>query len=181
MLRFIKLLFQLIMSPARGWEDISAEGIDPSRLARTVFFPLTVMMGLAVFLQGVYHLEHTFVKLLDLAVIEFVAFFVSYFIATHFMSTYIYRFTDSIPSEKRNHTYVLMGQSLLALSLLVQNCLPFDIDLVLFLGIYTAIVLWRGDRYMAVREESVGRFMIFTILTVIVPPFLIIFIFNLIL
>ncbi len=97
------------------------------------------------------------------------------------MSTYIYRFTDSIPSEKRNHTYVLMGQSLLALSLLVQNCLPFDIDLVLFLGIYTAIVLWRGDRYMAVREESVGRFMIFTILTVIVPPFLIIFIFNLIL
>lgn len=139
------------------------------------------MMGLAVFLQGVYHLEHTFVKLLDLAVIEFVAFFVSYFIATHFMSTYIYRFTDSIPSEKRNHTYVLMGQSLLALSLLVQNCLPFDIDLVLFLGIYTAIVLWRGDRYMAVREESVGRFMIFTILTVIVPPFLIIFIFNLIL
>lgn len=52
---------------------------------------------------------------------------------------------------------------------------------IMFLGIYTAIVLWRGDRYMAVREESVGRFMIFTILTVIVPPFLIIFIFNLIL
>lgn len=90
------------MSPARGWEDISAEGIDPSRLARTGFFPLTVMMGLAVFLQGVYHLEHTFVKLLDLAVIEFVAFFVSYFIATHFMST-IY-IVLPIPSRARNAT-----------------------------------------------------------------------------
>lgn len=181
MLRFIKLLFQLIMSPSRGWEDISAEGVDPSQLARSGFFPLTVAMGLSVFMQGVYHLEHTFVELLSLAVIEFVAFFVSFFIATHFMSTYIYRFTDSIPSDKRTQTFVMMGQSLLALSLLVQNCLPFDIDLVLFLGIYTAIVLWRGERYMAVRAASVGRFMAFTICTVIVPPFLIILLFNLIL
>ena len=74
------------MSPARGWEDISAEGIDPSRLARTGFFPLTVMMGLAGFLQGVYHLEHTVVKLLDLAVLEFWAFLLSFFLGEPFIS-----------------------------------------------------------------------------------------------
>ena len=40
MLKFLKNIFQLILSPGNGWEDISHDGEDPKVLAAKGLYPI---------------------------------------------------------------------------------------------------------------------------------------------
>ena len=40
MLKFIKNIFQLILSPGNGWEDISHDSEDPKSLAANGLYPI---------------------------------------------------------------------------------------------------------------------------------------------
>ncbi len=104
--------------------------------------------------------------------VEFVKFFVSYYIAGYLFTSYIHRFTDAEPSEQRNHSYILFGLSLLALMNLLQNCIPIDLPIIGFLAIYVAIVLLRGTAYMHIDEPRTGKFMVFSVCSIIVLPYL---------
>lgn len=180
MLTFIKLLFQLILSPAQGWSDISYAGLPVRRLASCGFYPIIGLAAVTSLLSGVYHPGAHWALLMQEGVVVFVKFFVSYFIAAAAFRSYGHRFSDVASEEKRSQTYILFSLSLLALMDLLQNCIPIDLPVIGFLAIYVAVVMLRGAAYMGVAEDSVGKFMIFSVATVIVPPYLLGFIFNLI-
>ncbi len=55
MRRYLKYLFQLILSPGNGWEDIAIADDNPQSIASRGFYPLIAIAALSVFMQGVYH------------------------------------------------------------------------------------------------------------------------------
>lgn len=174
MATFFKLLFQLILSPSQGWQDVSHDSVEPRRLATSGFYPIIALAALAFFLQGFYHpAERSFIMMVQEAIIIFVSYFLSFYLAQFIFSCFIHRYVMTEPSEKHNSTYIIFGLSLLALAALVENSLPIKLPVRQFFAIYIAIVLWRGVKYMAVYPEKVGHFMLMSIGAILLPPFII--------
>lgn len=177
---FYKNLFQLLLHPAHGWEDIEKGGLDARPQALYGLFPLILLAALTVFVEPVYR-SHT--QMLDL-VLRFVATFTMYFPA-YFLGTFIlimflgpnlYEPLD----ENRCRIFALYTIGLEALVTILMNCLPFLNSFIYFLPIYVAIIQWKGADFMKVRADRVGHFMMLAVLGVMIPPYLIYFIFSLI-
>ena len=65
---YLKYLFQLILSPSRGWEDLSHDGADPDELLRRGLYPLTGITALSEFLQLFYSRYAGFGSVLQAAI-----------------------------------------------------------------------------------------------------------------
>lgn len=178
--RFLKMLCQLILSPANGWHDVSHEGAEPSALFSAGYLPLAGAAAFAVFLQGLYHPGLGFVFLLQKAIEIFVQFFISYYIAQFFFCSFAGKYTDVAPGAKKMHTYIIFSLSLLALAVLVENCTPVKLYVPQFFSIYIAIIMWRGCRYMAVRPDLTRWFMLMALGSILLPPYILGFIFDII-
>lgn len=171
-MNFFRLLLQLILSPVQGWADIALAEVPTRRLLLHGLLPLLAVVALTSFLPGFYHPgQATWTALMQHAIVSFMKFFVSYFIAVFAFSWCLHRFSDA-PSEYRSQTFAIFNLAMLSLIDLVENCLPIELTVVNFLAIYVAIVMLRGTHYLAVREASTSRFMVFAIATVIAPPYL---------
>lgn len=179
MLHFLKYLFQLIISPTPGWEDISHDGCNAKRLAVRGLYPLLGIMAMSAFIAYIYNCELSFSALLQNAVITFVEYFITYFIAIFLFSLYISKFIDGEQNEKRNMTFITYNIAILALIRIIDNCMPVELSLIQFLPIYVAIVMWKGMKYMAVNKNKVGQFMLLSILSIILPPYLLSMLFAL--
>ncbi len=172
MLKFLKYLLQLLISPANGWDDISHAGTEPSRLTAEGFYPLLGASAITAFIPMIYDHEISLAAALQNAIIIFVQYFISLFLANYIFATILPRYIDGEPNEKRTSTFIIYNLSLLALITIIENILPFDLAIVQFLPIVVAVVMWRGCRYMAVLSDRTGRFMIAAIVTIIAMPLL---------
>ena len=54
MLEYLKYLVQLLLSPARGWEDISAKSPDPEEMTRKGLYPLIGIAAVSEFCAFFY-------------------------------------------------------------------------------------------------------------------------------
>lgn len=180
MLKFIKNIFQLILSPGNGWEDISHDSEDPKSLAANGLYPIIGFASLMAFVQYFYDSELSLVVLLQRAIIIFVQFFITYFVASLVFSSTLSFWVEGTPNEKKYSTIIIYSLAILALINAVQSCLPVELSLVYFLYLYVAIVLWKASRYLAIKEKYIGYYIIMAILSVMLPPFVIGGLFNLI-
>lgn len=55
MKRYLKHLFQLILSPGNGWEDIDKADVPTRDIAVDGYYPLIALTAASVFMQGAYH------------------------------------------------------------------------------------------------------------------------------
>jgi len=178
MWKYLKHLFQLILSPGHGWEDISASGIDYRTLAGSGFYPLTAVTAVTTFLQMLYHDTMTLSQTLMKAIIAFVIYFLGYFISTFVMSLFLAPIVDGELSEQRYHSFVLYSLGLLEFIAIIANCVPVPLAITSYLPIYVAIIMWKGSRYMAVKQGLTNRFVVLALIGVLAPPYLLKFLFN---
>ena len=94
---------------------------------------------------------------------------------------FLSKFIDGELNEKRNTTFITYNIAILAIIKIISNCIPVEISLIQFLPIFVAIVIWKGTKYMAVNKNKLGQFMLLSIGAIIVPPYLLEGLFNLIL
>lgn len=180
MIGFLKNLFHLVLSPGKGWEDISHEGREPKEIASDGMYPLFGIASLSAFVSFFYNDDCTLIGMLQHAIIIFVQYFIAYFIATFLYSVYAEKFVDGEVNEKKSQTMIAYSLALLSIITIIGNCLPMELSLVQFLPVYVALVIWKGCKYMAVNNERVGQYMFFAIVSVILPPVLLGYMFNLI-
>lgn len=57
MLQYLKYLFQLLLSPGLGWEDIEHTDPDPEELTRKGLYPLMGLAAATEFLAFFYERE----------------------------------------------------------------------------------------------------------------------------
>ena len=55
MLKYLKHLVQLILSPGQGWTDVAATRLPYRELAASGLYPLTALTALSVFISRIYH------------------------------------------------------------------------------------------------------------------------------
>ncbi len=178
---YLKHLFQLILSPGNGWEDIDSANENPREIAQTGYYPLIAITAACVFLQGIYHHHLAFLVLFLRMLVTFLVYFISYFFGTFILSVFVEPTLSGRYNEKKCHTFTLYTLGLLALISLIINCLPVTSMMLFFLPFYVAIIQWKAVKFMGVQESKIGIFMIIAILGVLLPPYFFYFLFSLIL
>lgn len=181
LLYYLRDMLQLVLAPVKGWEDISADGLDARQLLVKGLIPFVAIVSLSVLVRLIYNPDISVIVLLQQVVISFIKYFVTYFIATFAFTLYLPGVTDGELSLTKCHTFIIYGTGLLALCGFIQNLMPVDMALVLVLPIYVFYILWRGLRYLNISFNGVGTFMLITLFAVVVPPYFIQYFFNLIL
>ncbi|MCM1028528.1 MAG: hypothetical protein NC484_02820 [Alloprevotella sp.] len=172
---YLKLLFQIFLSPRSGWEDVSADKSGPDLLMRRGLLPLAALTSLTRFLTLVYHRGEEFMSVMPGALIEFVAYLAGYFIAILALTAYMPRVTrhGAAATDRDIRLYALCMTGLMALVGLVRNCLPSDFAIVNFLYLYLAVVAWRGREFLHVDLDKEVTFVILAVVSSIIPPLLI--------
>lgn len=172
MLSFLKYLLLLLISPANAWEDISIAGDNPDHITSKGFYPLLGISAISAFIPLFYDGDITLAIALQNAIITFAQYFISLFLANYLFSIFLPSLIDGELNEKRTSTFIIYNLALLALISIIENILPFDLAIIQFLPILVAIVIWKGCRYMAVKTDLTGRFMLIAIPTIIFLPML---------
>ncbi|MCM1076549.1 MAG: hypothetical protein NC411_04230 [Bacteroides sp.] len=176
---YLKHLFQLILSPGNGWEDIGKANIDTRSIAVHGYYPLIALAALSVFMQGVYH-HVEFLVLFMRMIVTFLVYFVAYFFGVFMLSLFVEPTLDGRYDDKRCHTFVLYTLGLLALISFIINVLPVTSAMLFFLPFYVALIQWKGCGYMKIRPDRTGIFMIIAILGVLMPLYIFYFLFSLV-
>ena len=170
MLQYLKNLVQLVLAPAKGWEDVSASLATPERLLRDAFFPLLGVSALSEFIRLFYHNSGGFLTVFELAIALFGSYFVSFFIARIILSNYIGGFIDGEVNQTKISTFIIYGLGLLLMIEIIENLLPTDLTLVKFLPLFVALILYRSTAYLAVKPGTELRFLCLAVIAVIVVP-----------
>lgn len=159
MLTFIKYLLQLILSPAKGWEDIAQRNPDPEELLRTGLYPLLGLTAATEFL-ALFWVRHVGLgDILMRALAGFGSYFVAIFIAKLIFELYLKRVTDGAPDQNRAFTLIVMGIGLMVLIQLISNCLPWNLVLLKFLPLYAILIIYKANDYVHVRRDEELRFL----------------------
>lgn len=175
---FLKLLVQLILAPRNGWEDIESEGCEPEWAFAHGLVPLAAIASLSTFMAKVYHHDLLWTTLIQKAIVVFAAFFAAIYVAEFFFSMFFLSDIDTSLDTRRIRSFLIYSLSVMAFMTAIINCVPFSPVLVL-LPLYSIVVMRKGARYLSVLPARVGHFMMLSIFSVFAPPFLIIFLFGL--
>lgn len=181
MKKYLKHLFQLILSPGNGWEDIASANENPRIIAQSGYYPLIIIAALSVYIQGIYHLQLEFIVLFMRMLMTFLVYFISYFFGAFILSVFVEPTLEGKYDERKCHTFTLYTLGLVALIKIINNCLPSTSMMLFFLPFYVALIQWKATKYMGISESKTGIFMIIAILGVLVPPYFFYFLFSLIL
>lgn len=169
MLIFIRNILQLMLAPAKGWEDVSETTIPPQELVKRYMLPLLIVSGLSVFMRLFYDTGCEFLLLLVKAMVIFVSFFVSYYFAIVVFKSYFHYFCEADPNEHKFTTVIAYSISLLALSEIVCNVLPVNLGLQYLLPLAVALIFWKADVYLRVRNDRNMSYALFGLCIVVLP------------
>ena len=178
MLKFLGLLIQLIISPAKGWEDIAAKGDDPRKICADGFYPLLGITASTVFIRHFYDIDAGLIELVQRAIITFIAYFASYFFASFMFSVFGRSMVEGELNEKKYHTYIIYNLSLLAVISIISNCIPMELSVVQFLPVFVLLVMWMGARYMCIKENSGVKYIFLSTISILLPPYVLEFLFR---
>lgn len=164
---YLKNLIQLVLSPGKGWEDVSASHAKDQGQLLASFYRLLAVCSLTEFVQALYG-KIDFLTAAGLALAMFGSYFIAYFIARALIDHYIDRFGEASPARISN--FVIYGLGLLVIIELIENLLPTDLTLVKFLPLFVGLILYRGSAYMSVRSGHEFGFLCLAAASVIVVP-----------
>ena len=181
MKEYLMNMFQLILSPGNGWEDIDSANENPRKIAKSGYYPLIAVTAASVFIQGIYHQYIPFIVLFLRMFVTFLVYFIAYFFGTFILSIFVESTLNGRYNERKCQTFALYTLGLLALISLIVNCLPVTSMMLFFLPFYVALIQWKATKYMDIKEEKIGIFMIIAILGVLLPLYFFYFLFSLIL
>lgn len=171
MLQFLKHISQLILFPARGWEDISEAGRDPSELCRSGLYPLLGLLAASNFIQLAYH-RLTLSQTLEHAVVDFGVYFAAYFLSTLIMEQTIQPLLTGEANRRKIETVSVYAMGLLAIISIIPNLLPASLTLLHLLPIFVALILYKSYRFLTVRHDDDVKFLLLVALAWVAVPML---------
>ena len=177
-LLFLKDMLQLLLSPAKGGEDISYDGADERNLVKSGLCPYLIIVALSVPVQMLYYADLQLFTELQQSIVTFIKFFVSYCIGVFMLLMSLPGHTTAEITEKRVHTFSAYITGLMATLDLLQNCIPLEIAWLWLLPLYVAFIIWRSVSYMTVEAKYDVRFVVIASLSLILPPYVIQLLFN---
>ncbi len=184
MLSYLKYLFQLLLSPSNGWEDVRDSAPEPGVLLRRGFYPLLAVVAVAEFVGLLYNKGFTAEVLLIRAIIDLGAYFVSLYLARILLEMYIPPMMARLaPEELRGRvlTLILLALGEMLIFRLICNLLQADVTIIKFLPLYVVLILYKGRDYVGVPADSTMNFTCLTSLAIVLIPLILHYLLSLIL
>ena len=177
MLQFLKHILQLMLSPAKGWEDVSQASEAPAELCSRGLYPLLGIAALSNFVRMLYGNGILLVTAIERAVVDFGAYFVTVYIARLVFDIYVGRFTAGQPPRERVTVPTAVAVGILLPIHISDNILPWNLVLLRFLPLYAVLVLYKSSSYMDVPTSREMNYMIMATLATVVTPLVIYYFF----
>lgn len=174
MLHYLKLILQLLMSPKRGWEDVLDDGKSPREVLLHGLIPLSLLTALTVGM-GFFYQNHPQVgELIIKAVVTFIRYMLTYFIAVGILVYALPRLTfDGVVARERVELLSAYCVGMMALIGILENLLPMEIPLLQFLPLYVVVVIIQSRWFVDVDDNYLFRYAACAICGIILPVFLI--------
>ncbi len=166
------LLLQILMTGTAGWKDLRRSRLKPEQTAAGCFYPLVAVASVCRFADWFYLPEFNLASTLVSAVSVFASFFFSYF-AVQVVCNWV--FPIAAKSKTETPYFKLMVQyalASLALFWIPGEIYPILEPITVFLPIWTAFIITKGIRFLRLPEKHVNRCMVTIVLTVIVMPYI---------
>lgn len=171
MLRYLKNMLQLFLSPVKGWEEVARENVSPNALMDKGFYPLTAIVAITAFCKGFYGMApFDIVTQLLTAITQFLALFLGVMVGRATFESLLSQFTGQPVNVLRAHTVVVYCIGLMALIQVIINLCPIELPVLWFLPAFVAIVAWQSRMYLEVKSELSMKFFIFAAAVLIVAP-----------
>lgn len=170
-IKYLRTLVQLTLSPERGWEDVSAmtPGVDVEAMAKRAYCPLLVVAALSEFVPVIYG-NVGIPTAIEMAIALTGAYLVSFFVARALMLQYLPSLSDAEVNRKKVTVFAGCGMGLLLLIEIFENLFPANLTLLKFMPLFAALVLYRATRYLSIRQGVEIRFLFLAAGAVIVLP-----------
>lgn len=169
MLRFLKYVIQLILSPKNGWEDLARQNPSPQTLLNKGFYPLLFLSVASEFLGMVYHHDTLAVAIVS-AVADFGAYFLGVYLTRLVLSLSLEKFCDEVPDFSVIETFSVVSVGLMVFFRIIDNVVPWNIMLLKFLPLYVVLVLSKSATYLGVRRDNDMRFLLLASAVVVAAP-----------
>ena len=182
---FLKYLFQIILSPAKGWEDVAYDLderiINVRHLYLHAFLPLIGICSVSAFVRLLYG-ANDMLGCTASAIIGFVSMFLTYHLAIYSMSSFMPRFVDKAAAKKQDQRklalVVMMSVGFIALVILLANVIKVQLAIIQFLPFHVIFILWKGCGFLGVEPRQEGLYMILASASVLGAYYLLNFMFN---
>lgn len=179
-MNFIKNTGLLIVSPANGWKDISKYKIPKDLILRKLYYPLLAILALTSFVGFFYSGGKGLAFYIQFAAINFARYFFGYLISIFLISNVIEFKEEGKSISDRLHVFVLYNYSILVIIEIIENILPIPSAILDLLPLYLIYVIWKGMKFLKI-ENGETKFLILSSIIILLPPFLLKFILNLLL
>lgn len=166
------LLLNILMTGTAGWKDLRRSRLKPEQTAAGCFYPLVALASVCRFADWFYHPDFNLSSTLVAAASVFASFFFSYF-AVQVVCRLLFPMATKAKTE--NAYFKLLVQyalASLALFWIPGEVLPILEPFTVFLPIWTAFIITKGMRFLMIPEQYQNRCMVTIVVTVIVMPYL---------
>ena len=183
---FLKYLFQIILSPTSGWEDVGAaldaRLVDVRRLYVRAFLPLIAICSASAFVRLLFGEPYDALWCLATAIISFVVMFLTYHISIYAISSFMPRLIDDRLScshdQRQLALVVMMSVAFIALVVMVRNVVKVNLAIIDFLPFYVGLRLWKASRFLCIDRRQEGLYMIVAAASVLGSFYLLGFLFG---
>lgn len=167
---YLKNMFQILLNPVHGWEDLGFDAPDVSLMFRRGFVPVIVMAALTVWVDLFYAVAWSVVDHIIRMLASLAAYFAGYYMSVNVLSMCLPGIvTDEGYDDRRITLYCMMNLGMLAFINILSNCMPFEMAIINFLPAYVLVVMWQGRDYLSVKKGCYTRFFILAIVSLMLP------------
>jgi hypothetical protein len=171
MLNFLKNMLQLILAPAKGWEEIANLNQSPNRLMEKGLYPILSIVAITAFLHGLYGSEpFDFGEQIEMALTQFLALFLGAMFGRAAFEALIHHLTGQPADVVRVSTVVIYSIGLMSLIQIISNLCPIQLTVLWFLPAFVAMVAWQSRFYLSIKPDRNGHFLVFAVAVLIAAP-----------
>lgn len=177
---FVKNMAQLILSPRKGWEDLSYQPVSARQLMESGFYPMMALVGITAMLHGIYGDEpYSYTHQLQITITQIVSLFISIMLARAIFEQLLPALCGCPHDTERSATVCIFCISMIALIMIITNVCPNDISILWFLPAFVAIVVWEARTYLGIQKYKFTNYALLSIGTIVVMPLVLAYLLSL--
>ena len=134
--------------------------------------PLLALTSLSEFAALFWEQGLKFGTVLIRAVVDFGTYFSAYFLAALILEQLMPNIVSGEPNRKKIETCSVYIIAMLCIIRIIENCVPAELTLIKLLPVFVALIVYKADRYLAVKPGDDIRFMLIGVIALILMPLL---------
>ena len=170
MWHFLKYMIQLLLSPARGWEDVSASIPNPDELQRRGFCPWVGVAAVSELLPWLYNHTEGFLAALESVIAIGAALFASLYVGRLFLGMALPKFIRQEVNPAKLNVFITYLMGINCLFLIFVNAMPASMTFLRLLPLLSVIIIFKSTAYLGIDEENQLSFTGLASVAVIVLP-----------